>query len=79
MIITQRIKYQSTTALHIGYRQKGRDVRIAKTPELEIHSGDFICLLGPNGVGKSTLIRTLAGIQEANLGLKLTSRCQLKQ
>ena len=63
MTETQQISYLSTTPLQIGYRQKGRETCIAKTPELEIHSGNLICLLGPNGAGKSTLIRTLSGIQ----------------
>lgn len=58
-----KIRFLSTTALQIGYRKSGSDVCIARTPELEIHAGDFICLLGPNGAGKSTLIRTLSGLQ----------------
>ena len=35
---------------------------------LELHAGQFICLLGPNGSGKSTLLRTLAGLQPALSG-----------
>src|SRR5690606_26830691 len=31
---------------------------------LRLNRGEFVCLLGPNGVGKSTLIRTLAGMHE---------------
>ena len=56
-------KYLNTTRLTIGYKLKGRDTLVAETPELSVFPGDFICLLGPNGVGKSTLIRTLAGMQ----------------
>lgn len=63
MTTTQKIRYLSTTQLHIGYQQEGRETCVARTPEMEICSGDFICLLGPNGTGKSTLIRTLSGIQ----------------
>lgn len=29
-----------------------------------IRHGDFVCLMGPNGIGKSTLIRTIAGLQK---------------
>jgi len=63
MTQTHPITHLSTTQLRIGYQHKGRAICIAKTPELDIRAGDFICLLGANGVGKSTLIRTLSGIQ----------------
>ncbi|MBI1219972.1 MAG: ATP-binding cassette domain-containing protein [Rhodobacteraceae bacterium] len=29
---------------------------------LEIHQGEFVCLLGPSGCGKTTLMRTLDGL-----------------
>lgn len=31
--------------------------------DLHIRQGELICFMGPNGVGKSTLIRTLGGLQ----------------
>jgi iron complex transport system ATP-binding protein len=45
--------------LRIGYDNSG------KFPELssDVNSGGLIILLGRNGVGKSTLLRTLAGLQ----------------
>lgn len=30
--------------------------------DLSLFSGDLVCLMGPNGIGKSTLIRVLAGL-----------------
>ncbi|QHJ01623.1 ATP-binding cassette domain-containing protein [Xylophilus rhododendri] len=30
--------------------------------DLDIHEGDFVCLLGPSGCGKSTVLRLLAGL-----------------
>jgi len=31
--------------------------------DLELQSGKLTCFMGPNGIGKSTLIRTIAGLQ----------------
>lgn len=53
----------TTGALAIGYDQESAGNAIASDLELELKAGEFVCLLGPNGVGKSTLIRTLAGMQ----------------
>lgn len=34
---------------------------ILRGVSLRIHSGEWFCLLGPNGVGKSTLVRCISG------------------
>src|SRR6476469_5449070 len=36
--------------------------------DLSIHAGDRIALIGPNGVGKSTLLQLLAGLQQPSSG-----------
>jgi iron complex transport system ATP-binding protein len=48
--------------LSIGYRQKTDSRKVLKDINLSIFSGELICLLGPNGIGKSTLLRTLSGL-----------------
>ncbi|MDQ8203137.1 ABC transporter ATP-binding protein [Pelagicoccus sp. SDUM812003] len=54
----------SARELTVGYAKKGGGSHVVSQPlNLELRQGEFVCLLGPNGVGKSTLIRTLAGIQ----------------
>ena len=35
---------------------------------LEVHRGDYLCVIGDNGVGKSTFVRTLLGLQSALAG-----------
>jgi iron complex transport system ATP-binding protein len=54
--------------LIVGYHVKGQAQATLKELNLAINAGEFICLLGPNGTGKSTLIRTLAGMQPALSG-----------
>jgi iron complex transport system ATP-binding protein len=36
--------------------------------DLRLEKGKLVCFMGPNGVGKSSLIRTLAGLQKATSG-----------
>ena len=49
--------------LSIGYRRK-KDVKtVADGITVTIRQGELTCLLGANGVGKSTLLRTLSGFQ----------------
>ena len=52
--------------LKIGYPQKkGEPTLVAGPIDISIDHGELICLLGPNGVGKTTLLRTMAGIQDS--------------
>lgn len=50
--------------LSIGYRIKNRDTRVvASAISACVKRGELTCLLGANGVGKSTLLRTLSAFQ----------------
>jgi len=53
-------------ALEIGYAdaRPPRQV-IAAGLNLNLAQGEYVCLVGPNGVGKSTLLRTITGLQPA--------------
>jgi iron complex transport system ATP-binding protein len=54
----------SAQNLSIGYSGKKRHSTIATNINLTLNSGKLIGLIGANGVGKSTLLRTLTGIQK---------------
>lgn len=60
----------TATDFSVGYQVNGLPQATLEQLNIAIKRGEFICLLGPNGTGKSTLIRTLAGIQ-APLGGEL--------
>ncbi len=49
--------------LTTGYPGKGSAKIVAKDIDATISSGELTCLLGANGVGKSTLLRTLSAFQ----------------
>ena len=51
--------------LAIGYRSKDNEHLVASGINATIHGGEMTCLLGRNGIGKSTLLRTLAAFQPA--------------
>ncbi len=58
-----------TRTLTIGYRHPRHPVHlVADKINVALERGRFVCLLGKNGVGKSTLIRTLAGMQRPITG-----------
>lgn len=54
-----------TEKLAIGYQtKKNGELRLHGDINLTLSKGEITCLLGPNGTGKSTLLRTLAGFQK---------------
>ena len=58
-----------TRNLAIGYHRRSKgDIVLARDLDLELHCGKLVGLLGSNGVGKSTLLRTLAGMQKPLAG-----------
>lgn len=53
-----------TENLSIGYQTKKQQNIIASNVNFSIEKGKFIALLGKNGIGKSTLLRTLSKVQK---------------
>ncbi|WP_299100770.1 ABC transporter ATP-binding protein [uncultured Winogradskyella sp.] len=49
--------------LSIGYKTKKVETVIASAINFELQQGHLIGLVGANGIGKSTLLRTLIGVQ----------------
>jgi len=50
--------------LSIGYMARKSTVTIAQHININLKSGSLTALIGANGIGKSTLLRTLTGLQK---------------
>ncbi|QQX76541.1 MULTISPECIES: ABC transporter ATP-binding protein [Aequorivita] len=49
--------------LSVGYVKKAGNLIVADTIDFSIEKGELVGLVGANGIGKSTLLRTLTGMQ----------------
>ena len=65
--------------LSIGYQTKHGVRTVATGINGTIKSGELTCLLGANGVGKSTLLRTLSSFQPKTGGEILLEGCELSE
>jgi len=52
-----------TNNLSIGYASKKAQTVVASNINIELQKGELIGLVGANGIGKSTLLRTLTNVQ----------------
>jgi iron complex transport system ATP-binding protein len=49
--------------LAVGYRHRRERRAVLERVTVSVARGELVCLLGPNGIGKSTLMRTLGRMQ----------------
>lgn len=67
-----------TKGLSIGYHNKKENHEVAKDINFSLEKGELIGLVGSNGIGKSTLLRTLCKVQNALSGEILINNQNLK-
>jgi iron complex transport system ATP-binding protein len=66
-----------TANISIGYSSKKEDTIVASNINLSLEKGKLIALVGANGIGKSTLLRTLTAIQKPIAGTVLLNENNL--
>lgn len=57
-----------TKSLTIGYASKKKKAIIASAIDFTLNQGELVSLVGANGIGKSTLLRTICKMQNALSG-----------
>ncbi|MEK6783502.1 MAG: ABC transporter ATP-binding protein [Bacteroidota bacterium] len=56
--------FLSMQNLDLGYLDGKNNNLLFENLNLDLLAGELVCFMGPNGIGKSTLLRTLAGLQK---------------
>ncbi|NOS55619.1 MAG: ABC transporter ATP-binding protein [Cyclobacteriaceae bacterium] len=52
----------SAQELSVGFRIRGKEQMLFEKIDVHLPPGELVCFMGSNGVGKSTLLKTLAGL-----------------
>lgn len=55
-------------SLYKTYADKGQNIQVLQDTNLEVESGDLICITGKSGCGKSTLLHILGLLDEPDSG-----------
>jgi NitT/TauT family transport system ATP-binding protein len=54
--------------VQFGDRTGSGMLKAVDAVSMHVNDGEFVCIVGPSGCGKTTLLRAIAGLQEAHTG-----------
>lgn len=60
-----------------GIEVRLKDDRILSYPDLQAYTGQNVQLSGPSGIGKSTLLNVIAGLQDPSAGRVMSRACRI--
>jgi NitT/TauT family transport system ATP-binding protein len=63
-VLTNEVGGGQITVKHLSVAYK--DLVVLENMDIEVRSGEFLCLVGPSGCGKTTLLNALAGFIPAS-------------
>ncbi|HKD22569.1 MAG TPA: ATP-binding cassette domain-containing protein [Rhizomicrobium sp.] len=70
------LMYQPVTTSHLsveGLTKRFGRVTAVDNLSLDLHQGEFVCLVGPSGCGKTTALRVIAGLERPTAGRILSN------
>lgn len=54
--------------IHKTFKVNGKPLEVLKNINLDVKRGEFICLVGASGCGKSTILRLIVGLEKPTTG-----------